>query len=424
MKKILLVPFLICLFVACTNTLDTDDYPKFSNNQTCNSYDYIIQKAQKAYDGHYGEFKSRTSKKVAKIDFIVSNKSRAGIQDTLIYVVNYADNGGYVLIGNKSVNNEIIGVVSSGNYNPSEGTDNPCFAYYLEAAENYVVNSTNGDQVTIDTSKFQQGTEWKLVYDTVYCYHLSPMLKEFEWGQDLFYGKYCPNKLCGCAPLAMGNIITYYGAIKVYDSNLVYTFPERTLSNQTIGWKKMYNHKREEVTYGGVTHPENCIGSNKEAMHENIAHLLRQLGYESHSEYVDSITLTERAICRTLLQKYLPTQNITEYQTFDNMSMSQILDKGLVFMGAPDKNSNIGHAWIADGYHKCKYYEKLMQTVPGTTLTGERIWKVVSTKEVLESTIHMNWGWHGKDNGYFSGKVFDCSGHAYYNSEYLAISNK
>lgn len=88
--------------------------------------------------------------------------------------------------------------------------------------------------------------------------------------------------------------------------------------------------------------------------------------------------------------------------------MSSNIDKGFVIISADEDGRDAGHTWIADGYHKCKYKKISMKTTDYyVSLDGQRGWEVISSEEFIESTIHMNWGWHGLDNGYFAGEVFE-----------------
>lgn len=238
------------LLMSCTDNVVNNELLS-TNNKIENKFEYIINKAINARSEYYPESTSRSTKINSSIDFIVDTKSRSDNPDTLIYVVNFSNNDGYALIANDRTDNKLLGIVPRGSYSVENGTDNPGLNYYLNYAKNYV-SSTLSTQWELDTT-YKRNPEYKIVYDTIYYYHCNPRLGEIEWGQGMLYGKYCPNTICGCVPLAMGQIIAYYGFQKYYEPNLKFTFKNgenaipRKLDSQTVSWKRIYQHKREEV---------------------------------------------------------------------------------------------------------------------------------------------------------------------------------
>lgn len=409
--------------ISCADDVSLRPLQEATEKQPLNAkFEKVIQQAVNARAEYYPESESRASSTKPTIDFIVDAQSRAENPDTLIYVVNFPNNEGYALIGNDNVDNRLLGIVPRGSYNVEDGSDNPGLNFFLDAAKNYVTTTYSDHDFIIDTT-FVKVPEYKLVYDTIYNYNVNPLLGACEWGQDKFYGKYCPNGLCGCVPLAMGTVISCYNFQNNIDMNAEYDFPEKVLDSQTISWKRIYQHKREEHErlekvngqYKYITYPEICYaGVDKEGSHENIAHLLRQLGKEVMADYrtnpfVETV-VWEYDIPMVLptLRKYLPYRVITEYADYKNINMSSQIDKGLVIVFGVNTEIGYGHCWIADGYHKCKYTKTLWKTSDQVvTLPGERGWEIVSSETVLDSTIHMNWGWHGADNGYFAGDVIE-----------------
>lgn len=65
-----------------------------------------------------------------------------------------------------------------------------------------------------------------------------------------------------------------------------------------------------------------------------------------------------------------------------------------------------GHVWVIDGYR-----EKRQQTRTTIYFTHNRtgtVWsKTESYTSVFSTLIHNNWGWDGKDNGFFASGCFD-----------------
>ena len=61
-----------------------------------------------------------------------------------------------------------------------------------------------------------------------------------------------------------------------------------------------------------------------------------------------------------------------------------------------------GHHWIADGYASYTVNEHEY-----TKPSNNPVWEYVDTYKTNYQYLHLNWGWDGYCNGYFSVGVFD-----------------
>lgn len=68
------------------------------------------------------------------IKVISGLRSRSAVNDTLMYVVNYADSMGFAVVSAVKGTPELIAVTMQGSYDPAEPCDNPGFSMYMDCA--------------------------------------------------------------------------------------------------------------------------------------------------------------------------------------------------------------------------------------------------------------------------------------------------
>ena len=211
MKKLLLFTLIFAVF-ACSETDNALVSPQQETTQRSvfsqfRSEREAIVAAIKTADKLYPKVSSRSTRSVAGVKAITSTSSRSGETDTLIYVVNFEDNGGYALISAPRAADEVLAVVGEGAFNPEEGSDNPGLNLFLDAAANYVsalawTGEIGGDTIPRLPTDDDKHPAFLVKTDTIAEYggtHHIP--DDFGWGQGGIYGAYCPNGIAGCAQL-------------------------------------------------------------------------------------------------------------------------------------------------------------------------------------------------------------------------------
>ena len=375
---------------------------------------------------------SRSSDVTVSLEAITTPNSRGTDADTLIYVVNYEDNQGYVLVSAPRHATPILAVVDKGNYNPETGSDNPGLNFFLDAAREYVA-STNSGNISIggDTiprkpdpddmhPAFDGYTEIVTHWGSPDNWHLRS-----QWGQKNIYGQFCPNKIAGCAPVAIGSILAYFNfreenANGSMNYKMNYTFPERDIDSEIIDWIEVYRHWSIYYPYlyklpDGTTElreiEEVCWAHDKESTHNTIGRLLRQIGVmckTDHSKPNESSTKKSNA--KKAIEKLFPGLMISGYNKFDSKTVMRSIDYGLLFMAGSD------HAWVADGYEYIKWHSYNAEW----DYTNKK-WINQTNKYWESSLTHFRWGWYGVDDGFFEGNVFNAQGHTFKDLEYIAI---
>lgn len=81
---------------------------------------------------------TRASSRTVKAVSIIGSASGRSASDTLIYAINYADNGGFALVSAVPEGIDIIGYADEGNFDVEKIEPGSNVEYFLDAAKNYV----------------------------------------------------------------------------------------------------------------------------------------------------------------------------------------------------------------------------------------------------------------------------------------------
>ncbi len=232
------------------NTIETHTY---ANKSMSEAISIAIDAAERLYPTQSRGYAHTAS--INNVRSVINHLSRAGENDTLLYVVNFDNNEGYAIIPAPNIDKKVLAVVGNGSYYPEKGTDNPGFKYFMEAAKSYASNAPinplgYGDPVIVIPGDLHPA--YKLEYDTLAHYEVKPRLDGMEWGQTGIYNIFCPRidevrAATGCVPTAIASIIT--GVKKVSDgtSSFSFTFPDNTFGTQSINWNELSLHKRQII---------------------------------------------------------------------------------------------------------------------------------------------------------------------------------
>lgn len=378
------------------------------------------------------ESSSRSVSRYASYDVeaITDVSSRSGMEDTLIYAVNYANDNGYALISAKEGSQEVLAVIDEGHFNENESEENPGFKMFIDLAKAYVQE----EEIPVESRSTITGpvvrTQVKYVTDSLENVNENPKLT-VAWGQTFPEGKYCPNKICGCAPLAMAMVLSYFEQPE--QINLTYSGADKSV--ETLDWVSMKKHTGRSVS---STACYSCPSSYTE-VHNSIGRLCREIGNIANSDYSNSSsTGTSSATYVSTLTHFLPNgYNVGTLSTYAWTGIISAIKSGVAMMRGTVLNANGteagGHAWVADG---CKSYRVVSRMY--TLEDGSTFWKLVEENEISRlRLIHYNWGWNGSSNGYFNEYISSfvpntpdsasqgtASGNGTTSMQYIAVSKK
>ena len=374
------------LFYACSNELST---PSLSTDNGSTLSDFrsleeAVEIANKSVSMLGDGTRSTTDRVVdsKKIYAVKNHSTRTSSEntfnhDTLMYAINFEDGNGYAIVSANRATEALIAITESGSYSPDEPSDNEGLNYYMENAAKYVSVSS------------LQPLPYIKERDTIASRLRSGFPLDTKWGQKNYFGRFAPNNICGCFPLAVMEIMSYYS----YPSTMTLHYPGGNDSIISINWTDIYKHK----VYNAIrVHDLDCEASSE--AHTNISHIAREIGYEAECIYGTNSTGTYRS-------KELPCViglgfTNAEMKDYEPGCTTSYLSQGhpLIFVGSSEDG---GHAWVVDA---C-----IREHLTITDRSGLKIGESARTYEVDNIYNHYNWGWDGIDNGYYLDNVFDVS---------------
>ncbi|MDE6266967.1 MAG: C10 family peptidase, partial [Muribaculaceae bacterium] len=298
----------------------------------------------------------------------------------------------YLIISASKATEPILAIIDSGNYQEDEQVNVEGFDYFMDAAISYVANA-DGVNGSDDDGPIDKIMEW--YSDTLVLTNpAKPWKVEVCWGQYWPENIYCPNKIAGCSPVAIAQVLSYFKPEMSFDL----TFDGRPYDHLTINWDEILKHNiSTQSTNKSLSHLFSCDASS--ATHEELAALVRQIGVWANSEYKSNTTSTP------ISQKfYVVERFLTDYSKIYVRSgeiYDKLQDGGIALVSGWGKE--VSHAWVIDGTASIIY--RITHYTYYIPKTGE-----YATKEFKQETakyLHCNWGWCGSSNGYFLEGVFD-----------------
>jgi len=339
--------------------------------------------------------RSNVTANLADIKVITTAKSRSET-DTLIYVVNYDNNEGYVLVSASCHTEPILGYVEKGSFDEEKVAENSSYSYFLKAAKRYA--SIPKDSLIVP------GTPIGKVRHV--CDSILPRL-EVAWNQYYPEGYFYDNSMCGCVQTATAQVMSYLEK----PTSITLTYPNRDKNVETIDWSKLKQHKKSSFNCW------DCPLTNEE--HLVLARLCRQIGFLNNSftgyngdvdENGNPISIGTGVDINNVFNAFetlVPNNIVEKGFSVDGRALYDSLfrNKGVAMVGAP------GHAWVCDGGKRDLWYNTF-------TLIG-------GSKEEVSGTLylHYNWGWGGQDNGYFLSTILNPAKGAEYDEETINHNN-
>lgn len=406
MKKLSFVLFTtaIIMMAACSSQEFNDESPSSPpSSSICNkirSYEDALKIAQASISmlndsksSTRGEINTRkidlsNSKKVVKLD--TKTRSDLGVNDTLIYVFNFENNEGFVLVSAYENTEALLAIAEQGNYDPDIKSRIGGFELFLNRAKQYVAFASK---------RYIEKRNCKgLLKDTIiHAYTTIGPYINVKWGQLFPEGEFCPNGVSGCTNTALAQIMTYYQ----YPLGMGLTYPNADVSYQNFNWTNMKNHNSQNL------HDKNSASCNNINAHEAIGRLLRQLGYMNESTYVivenpDSNYTSTNSYLHVGTTMGNLNYEVGTWQSYNGFTVRGLLDiQRLCFAKGNE------HAWVIDGYKKDEITEYIMELIE----TSPRpLWSIVQQYDLGTFYYnHMNWGWNGDSNGYYAENVFNTS---------------
>ncbi len=382
--KNLLSAILTCFILFACSELSPDLYLDSTIQENSSSIISEEEAIRIASNFSINSSKSRSETEISDV-FVITNdintRSRAEdlrnkLNDTLLYVVNYAKNNGFsIIIANRNEKSPVLAHSKHGYYNPSSAQlMPPSFLRYIDMAKYGLIQ--NG---LLDTFSYVKEIvekpylPWDGVdrYDTI---RVSSLLYT-KWSQNAPYNQFAPNKVVGCGPTAIAQCLAYY----MVPIQFSYTDDFTNESyDVTVNWPQIKNDCVNNKGQLDLSkHPNSSL---------SIAHLVRHISIDVNATYNQTSTSTnsEKLLNWVKNNTILKASSLKEFDY--NSVRNAIYEKDIVYSdGFGDHDSKIvGHGWVFDGYITINK-------------NGNR----------FESYLHCNWGWGGMCDGYYKCSVFN-----------------
>lgn len=294
----------------------------------------------------------------------ISPQTRSGnvaTSDTLLYIVNFNNDNGFVLVSANERYDGVVAYVEDGNLKPTDKIDNPGFRMFIDGVASLLSDSLSSGYIHNDSvpiGPFPRPEKWQ----TTAFY---PPLLSTNWGQEDPFNRLCftsegQQALAGCVAISIGQVFAYYQEPTSYN-------------NHTYNWNQILTGASPQ-TDEGKTNVSVLISDIGQIVNMNY-------GIDRSSANVDSINS-----CLSLLNFNFSASYDFDFETFE----TDLQNLRPCIMGGVGNSSIFGvggHSWVIDG--AIVQERDLFLYNPPYTAAPKRVF------------IHCNWGWNGTYNGYF-----------------------
>lgn len=347
---------------------------------------------------------TRTERTISKVEVKTSRATRSGIgADTLLYLINYADNNGFALVSADKRLPAIYAISDEGHFEFADTLQNDGLAFFMKTVDSSINYSMEqqADIIVPNDSVHWNGNyydRFKWYYD-LHVPKLKKTMSTISQGNP--YNEYCiynGNKIyTGCAPVAIATLMSFYKWPEEYHG---------------------YKIKWDEIISGG----------NKQELARVIRFLWNpdNLNVSIYTDYKGDKSASALAI------RFVPTLQNMGYEVLDGLKpfnaddVIEVLRRGAdtPAVGTPvlargttivkdqyGKEQNVGHVWVIDG---AMWQHGHFGDLPPSITDPEPHYN----PNIPMCLFHCVWGWGGSNNGFFNFDSNVMGGNADYFGEY------
>ena len=336
MKLYYFLPLSIALF-SCNDAISPPELNQ--SEETTNTIETSFEEVISIADSVLGL--SRSNESDYNISFITNNSETnsrsAGNVDTVGYILNSADNNGFVLVGNATNSKPVLAYSESGNFSYTESDDDIVYVNFISKIPDFIDDSDNGDIVLQpDTTVYRIALEDPWENET----SIYPKL-HVNLGQGSPFDKYIiqdnPGSPVGCVAVATAAIMShakryllgYHGEnFNLLNIISAYT-PWATGINRSINLSSSFT---------------------KDEANDKFAKLLKYIGEDEYMTYSPGVSVTNPIFAFNLFKQLgfdVYETNLTNYNI--NSIAWSLMDGYLVFTSGGDANGSGTQAWVIDG---------------------------------------------------------------------------
>lgn len=314
--------------------------------------------------------RTKSQRTLKSIELLKDAKTRSGISyipDSALYLVNFADEGGYALISaDIRMHVPFYAFSDVGNLSLNDTSENKALALtmntiYADINNNWVVDSVNWGNPTPGLQPiFPSDKEIKLLSEVSPLTHKNVR----RWGQGTPFNSYCytpsgEKAWAGCSSVSIAIVLS------CFEWPLSY-------KGESFNWKQM---KESDKGNHAVYKLIKFIGDP-----DNI-----NVDYQDYAGNTGSGGSITKNASRTF--KNFGYDDCEKFETYNMAKAKSVLSskRPIIMMGGYKKsNEEYYHAWVIDG---CRNYIEKASSVLDQPKTY--------------TYMHCVWGWNGKNDGYF-----------------------
>lgn len=380
MKKITFFSMVMALLLVAGGCAQEGDISVSPNNQATEVSNRVsLKDALKKADRLMSQIEgvSTRSRTVESVEYYGGQNTRSSENSSLYYVVNYADNAGFAVLGADNRLDGVYAISDEGRLEMSDTSVNEGLRLFFLSLPRDIPPFTN-DSLIVDpilppvdppTPNDSYKVKPMLAKNVKYWHQGSPLNLNCPWVTDPETGK-IRKADAGCVPVAVGMIMSYY---------------EWPLSYQNLSfdWKVI---KAIDTTNAGT------LNAVQEGLPQLISTLGNGMNLMTNYQYSGSGTRMTYYLNSTLVNfKY---KSPMYFYDFSVKGMENLLKQNQpCLMGgtvSTEEKELGGHAWVIDGII---YDDDVL--VKGDAEKGDYY---IRGEGYL---FHCVWGWQGNDNGYF-----------------------
>ena len=293
------------------------------------------------------------------------------LPDTALYIVNFTNNNGFMLLSANDPIHEVVAYIEEGNMTPTTTVNNPGFKIFLEGLKEYItrfdpVTPMHPDttHITMDTTQVGPAPYYGYVWRTD---SVAPKLLSTKWGQGYPYNMYCFSNTgeqawAGCVAIAGAQLTAYYRYPSSYNNHVYF-------------WNNILDGEE----------PISTVGK------ESVARLVNDIGILVDMQYGVNGSGTNTYFLSNCWNNMGYSYQC--YAAYDYESCVQEFRhfRPVVMRGSLAGQEN-GHCWVIDGF------------------IARSLWKIMENSQFVvmsQKLVHCNWGWYGQQNGYFLHNAFN-----------------
>ena len=407
MKKLLFLAFVVSVMLlpGCTSadgpTLTTAESEEFSEFRTENELIAIAEEAPGIFD----EVQSRSSRKISSGLIRVNTANSRSEDAAAVYAINFDDGQGFVLVTDNREMEGLLAYVPDGSY--SEDLLNevaslgatlipgiepiPGITLPLDPTDpNPNPNPNPNPDPDPDPFPLKRRVT-KNVRETQTLANV-PQKVKVEWGQKYPANYFQENSWdIGCAPVAAAQAMSYYEPASI---NL--TFKTAGISSVKLNWVDIKKHKTKHEAYG-----YSCAASVD--AHRQIGYLCREIAERANTSFdKEGAETIDEQLVKGLTQMFSGSRKFSQPDYLKNFNDVQAgVKDGLVILGGRKEEGAKGHMFLIDGYKTLKHVD-----ITYWRYEDESTWHVLFDYTKTGTYYHINWGYDGQANGYYSQGLF------------------